>query len=1126
MAQWGRAFFFHPDNGFLYWSDGDDTDAALNSQHIDANLFSGLFRIDVNKIGGNVSHPIRRQPLNGATANYFIPNDNPFSGQDGTLEEYFAVGLRNPHRATLDSVTGRIFIGDVGDVTKEEIDIMEPNESGLNFQWPLFEGWGGDLPAPYIGTNKRPFLDFSHSEGLAVIGGYVYRGTEFAQELGGKYIFGDCVYRKIWMMDDTTDPPGKQLLCIMPPGDGPDYGSSYVGLSSFGEDAHHELYFCQLSSVGANLFKLARNSQAPTVKPFPALLSETGIFQNLAQLNPSPGMLAYEVNSPLWSDGAVKQRWAAIPSNEQIHFSARDHWQFPAGSVFVKHFELGTDDNHSEIHQRIETRVLVIGGNGLPFGATYKWRQDQTDADLLLDGGNQDIAISTSTGVRTQKWVFPSRNDCLRCHTAPSGYVLGVNTRQLNRDHLFPETGNSDNQIRAWNHAGLFDQTLNENDILDLPRMAAITNLSATLDTRVRSYLDANCAHCHQPGGVRAFWDARFDTPLEDTGIVNGYVSQSLGISGAKAVVPHHLEQSILYQRLNGLGTIQMPPLAKMVVDTNAVNALAEWIGTLDDQNSDVPAPFASLDLGFAPIPGTTARVNGQIFSSSAGGDIWTTADAFRYVYTTLDGDGEMTVRLVSTTTPTVKGGLMIRESLTAGSRHATVAIIPQGGSGFQWRLETDGESDYTPSSIVDTPCWLRLRRSGAELIGFASTNSVDWVEVGRKTFAFPNRVYIGMVTASRVPGISYSSSFDQIQTSGGISNVAPFVTLTASSQQTSYSAASNLHFRASASDFDGSITKVQFLDNDSILAELSAPPYEFGMNGMRSGEHSVYARAIDNLGASTDSSPINFSVEGVEEPAPDITLSTANLSVPTGGSFTISASVENAIPLGYQWFLDGFPILEATQNFYSVPAVSLQDAGEYSVGVNYSGGTSLSAALTLDVTPPPIAAPIIAQSPTNITLAIGELATFVVAATGENLQYQWQHNGSNVLFGTSAKLQIRNTQLSDTGIYTVKVSNAYGTVQSNPAVLSVLKINVFAGLTIAGPVGSKYRIDFRSAVETLHLDRPRDHHPRRDALPLHRSPVARSSSALLSRHSFALTLFSLLNLFDSTMNTSISTFR
>jgi len=166
----------------------------------------------------------------------------------------------------------------------------------------------------------------------------------------------------------------------------------------------------------------------------------------------------------------------------------------------------------------------------------------------------------------------------------------------------------------------LFDLNLNDNDIPTC-KSGFGERLSATLDTRVRSYLDVNCAHCHQPGGVRAFWDARFDTPLEDAGIVNGYVSQALGILGAK-IVSTAPDKSILYQRLNSLDTIQMPPLAKMVVDTNAVSAVARWIEDLDDRNSDLPAPFESIDLGLAPIPGTTARVNGQVLSAFGRGDL------------------------------------------------------------------------------------------------------------------------------------------------------------------------------------------------------------------------------------------------------------------------------------------------------------------------------------------------------------------------------------------------------------------------------------------------------------------------------------------------------------------------
>ena len=174
--------------------------------------------------------------------------------------------------------------------------------NGLNFQWSTIEGLAGDLTQPYIGVNKRPILDYNHSsgDGYAVIGGYVYRGSKFASDLGGKYIFGDNVTRNIWVMDESTSPASKILLCVMPRGSGSNSGSDYLGLSSFGVDANGELYFCQMSNLGGQIYQLARSGPPPASRPMPALLSQTGVFQNLATLTASNIVIPYGVNSPLW----------------------------------------------------------------------------------------------------------------------------------------------------------------------------------------------------------------------------------------------------------------------------------------------------------------------------------------------------------------------------------------------------------------------------------------------------------------------------------------------------------------------------------------------------------------------------------------------------------------------------------------------------------------------------------------------------------------------------------------------------------------------------------------------------------------------------------------------------------
>ena len=122
----GGGLFFHPVDGFLYLSLGDEGGDYGNTQRIDKDLFSGVIRIDVDCRGGTVSHPPPRQPKTGRTAHYFIPNDNPWVGVPEALEEFWCIGLRSPHRMTYDRSGKRIWLGDVGESSMEEIDLIEP----------------------------------------------------------------------------------------------------------------------------------------------------------------------------------------------------------------------------------------------------------------------------------------------------------------------------------------------------------------------------------------------------------------------------------------------------------------------------------------------------------------------------------------------------------------------------------------------------------------------------------------------------------------------------------------------------------------------------------------------------------------------------------------------------------------------------------------------------------------------------------------------------------------------------------------------------------------------------------------------------------------------------------------
>ncbi|HXR03328.1 MAG TPA: chitobiase/beta-hexosaminidase C-terminal domain-containing protein, partial [Verrucomicrobiae bacterium] len=238
--------------------------------------------------------------------------------------------------------------------------------------------------------------------------------------------------------------------------------------------------------------------------------------------------------------------------------------------------------------RRLETQVLVRDNNGSVYGVTYKWRPDNSDADLLSSSLSEAIAITNATGVQTQTWYYPSPADCQECHnTAVAGNsfgigVLGVSARELNGNLTYPATGVTDNQIRTLNRLGLLYPAINETNITGYSQLSAMTNLSVSLQERVRSYLDVNCQACHQPGGAGPTWDARYDTPLAQQNITNYPALIPLGISDNACIVKaKDIWRSVLLARINTTNqNIQMPDFRNLI-DTNAVQVITGWINSL-----------------------------------------------------------------------------------------------------------------------------------------------------------------------------------------------------------------------------------------------------------------------------------------------------------------------------------------------------------------------------------------------------------------------------------------------------------------------------------------------------------------------------------------------------------------
>ena len=212
------------------------------------------------------------------------------------------------------------------------------------------------------------------------------------------------------------------------------------------------------------------------------------------------------------------------------------------------------------------------------------WVTDALDAELLQESGtNVTYKIRDARapgGSREQTWHFPSRSECILCHTFPSKWVLGLNTLQMNKDHDYGTV--TDNQIRTLEHLGVFTNGLPKPPG-ELPHLVNPLDAHGDLDQRARSYLHANCSHCHVDyGGGNARIRLAYTLPLEKTATLNVVPQHgNFGINNATILAPGDPDRSLLVYRMSKLGEGRMPHIASSVVDEDAVKLIRDWIKQL-----------------------------------------------------------------------------------------------------------------------------------------------------------------------------------------------------------------------------------------------------------------------------------------------------------------------------------------------------------------------------------------------------------------------------------------------------------------------------------------------------------------------------------------------------------------
>lgn len=432
-------------DGFLYVGLGDGGsggDPMNNAQDKDA-LLGKMLRLDVD-----TGDP------------YAIPPTNPFAGGGGAPEVY-ALGLRNPYRFSFDAPTGELWVGDVGQSAREEIDKVV---LGGNYGWNIREGKACFKPATGCPTAGLidPVVDHPRSEAAAITGGVVYRGTR-VPALSGTYVYGDSSRGTLFAFPANDPAPVPTRL---------DEGLPTTHPVGFALDATGEVVF---ADYGGAIWRIVASPAAPEA---PAKLSETGCVDRSDATRPASGLFPYDVNVPQWADGASAERWLSVPAEAKLLTKPDGRLELPPGSVAMR---LVRAEGRA-----LETQLLLRRAGGEWSAVTYVWSADGKDATLATGA----TTVATPSG-RAHRIV--DRAACLACHSPNAGVTLGLEAAQLDRSFAYPDRPG--NPLLTLEHVGMLSAAVHPGSYEALPALDGYDSP----ERRSRAYLHGNCAFCHQP---------------------------------------------------------------------------------------------------------------------------------------------------------------------------------------------------------------------------------------------------------------------------------------------------------------------------------------------------------------------------------------------------------------------------------------------------------------------------------------------------------------------------------------------------------------------------------------------------------------------------------------------------
>lgn len=322
-------------------------------------------------------------------------------------------------------------------------------------------------------------------------------------------------------------------------------------------------------------------NQAAIMAETPAqTLSAYRFFVDSAGRAPNAGVTAYDLNTPLWSDGALKFRYVYVPPGAEAQYRDDGVFEFPIGTVLIKTFAYPADMRAPNDDVRLlETRLLIRRSEGW-VALPYVWNADGSDAVYAPIGADIPVSLTWTNGETIAiDWAVPNRNQCKGCHDRAGAITLiGPTARNLNREI------DGHNQLAGWLASGLIDRVPDA-----APRAPnAYDPASGEVDARARAYLDINCAHCHNPdgpahtSGLDLRWNAE---PALAWGVGKRPTAAGRGSAGMEfAIEPGHPERSFLLHRMESEDPgVMMPELGRTLTDERAVALIREWIAAMSE---------------------------------------------------------------------------------------------------------------------------------------------------------------------------------------------------------------------------------------------------------------------------------------------------------------------------------------------------------------------------------------------------------------------------------------------------------------------------------------------------------------------------------------------------------------